>query len=517
MNKQANNMKKPQFSASELRGLLLVCTGVAVFVFYCSWWFQYGHWRSISLLLAFLVAFTYGSIQIVGSWLLYLATHRRYFRPLWRNQAQSFTIDVFVTACGEELHLVDRALKAACDMNGDPKVWLLDDGDDVRLKRLAERLNIGYITRPGNKNAKAGNINYALDRTNGDIVVIFDIDHAPKANFLERTLGYFANPEIGFVQVMLTFENGDDKWVAQAASESSLDFYNPTSIGSDGVWSATLVGSNALIRREALNDIDGYKPGLAEDLATSIELHAADWLSVYVEEPLAPGLAPPDMTAWFTQQLKWARGVFELLLTSFLRFYPKLSRGQKLSYAVRMTYYWVGPFTALHMLITLLALYLPNKTFIAEYQIYLMHLAPLGIMTLIIRQLALRRWLHKSITKSVQIKPMALVFTTWPIYTVAWIMSVFRVPLKFKLTPKTAEGNLNLFWLLPQAATTILLFIGIVFTSITTGTQYLFVLGMATAFALPQLFLFFQEILMFRLYPKRRLANLRDKVYTSTD
>src|SRR5690606_40688904 len=61
----------------------------------------------------------------------------------------------------------------------------------------------------------------------------------------------------------------------------------------------------ALIRRTALESINGYQPGLAEDLATSLQLQAAGWHSVYVPHPLAPGLAPPDLAAWFVQQFKW--------------------------------------------------------------------------------------------------------------------------------------------------------------------------------------------------------------------
>ena len=162
-------------------------------------------------------------------------------------------MDVFVTACGEEYALIERAVVAACTMRGNHKTWLLDDGHDPALARLAKQLEVGYLTRQDRQNAKAGNLNAALARTDGDIVVMFDIDHAPKLNFLERTLGYFRNPELGFIQVMLTFENDQDGWVAQAAGESIHDFYNPTSIGADGVKSATLIGTNALIRRKAMN------------------------------------------------------------------------------------------------------------------------------------------------------------------------------------------------------------------------------------------------------------------------
>jgi len=85
----------------------------------------------------------------------------------------------------------------------------------------------------------------------------------PEPSFLERSLGPFADSQMGFVQVMLTFANTEHSWVADAAIETSLEFYNPTSLGADRIGGATLMGSNALIRRAALESIGGYQPGLA--------------------------------------------------------------------------------------------------------------------------------------------------------------------------------------------------------------------------------------------------------------
>ena len=304
------------------------------------------------------------------------------------------SVDVFVTAYNEEFTLIERCLQAACQMRGAHCTWLLDDGHDPKLEQLAERLGAGYLTRPHRQDAKAGNINTALPRTTGDIIAIFDIDHIPQADFLEQTLPFFANPRIGFVQVMLTFANSEESWVARAAIETSSDFYNATSIGADSIRGATLVGSNALIRRQALASIGGYQPGLAEDLATSIALHAAGWGSVYVRKPLAPGLAPPDLAAWFTQQLKWSRGVFDLLLTAYPHHFAALALGQKISYAVRMTYYWIGPAIFLHLLATWFVLYMGEGQFLAVFHEYLMHIVPLAFMTWLIRARSFRIWRH---------------------------------------------------------------------------------------------------------------------------
>ncbi|HNB54770.1 MAG TPA: glycosyltransferase family 2 protein, partial [Anaerolineales bacterium] len=251
-----------------------------------------------------------------------------------------------------------------------------------------------------------------------------------------------------------------------------------------------LIGSNALIRRSALKSIEGYRPGLAEDLATSIALHAAGWGSVYIAEPLAPGIAPPDLTSWFTQQLKWSRGVFELLLTDFPRYFRQLQAGHKIMYAVRMTYYWIGLFTVAHLIQTLLVLWSGSVTALERFESYLFHLAPLIGMTLLIRQLALRRWSHPSIQRlKLQWKPTVLVFATWPIYTVAWLMAIFRIPLRFQSTPKSITGQPPVTSVLPQLITSFLLLGGLVYTYFSTQTFHVLVFGFALAQIVGQLYL----------------------------
>ena len=382
---------------SELFDIVLVMLGVLTLLYYFSWWFEAGRLLSPILILWFIAAIIFSIFQVLCMWTIYLAAYRRPHRS--HAPVSNLTVDVFIPTCGEEYALVKRTLKAACLMRGDHRTWLLDDGDDPRLKEIASELGAGYLTRKGGQDAKAGNINAALARTDGEIVVIFDIDHVPCPQFLECTLHLFLDPNVGFVQVMLTFENWEDGLIAQAAAETTLDFYNPVSIGADGLGSATLIGSNALIRRTALTSIERYQPGLAEDLATSIALHAAGWRSIYVPEPLAPGIAPPNLAAWFTQQFKWARGVFELLLTTYPRLFRHLTLGQRISYATRMTYYLVGLTEAMHILLAVLVLWSGSLFTIQTYTHYLQHILPILVMIIIIRQITFRRWRSRQVTR----------------------------------------------------------------------------------------------------------------------
>ena len=463
---------KFKVTTSELRGIFLVILGAIALGYYYLWWIQVISETSYWLILGFIAALFYSLAQIFSNWMVYLGTHHR--RPHQGPIPEGITVDVFVTAYKEPFDLVERCLTAACAIEGTHKTWLLDDGNDPALAELTDQLGAGYLTRQDRVNEKAGNVNAALKHTDGDIIIIFDIDHLPAPDFINQTLPCFSNPEIGFVQVMPTFSNDRQGWVARASTETSFDFYNPTSLGMDAFHSVTKMGTNSLIRREALESIGGYQPGLAEDLATSIALHAAGWRSRYVPEPLAPGLAPPDLSAWYTQQFKWARGVFEVLLTSYPRLLKRLTWGQRLSYAVRTTNYLLGPAILVHLVAIILVLFSRNLAAHVILGDYFIHLAPLIMIEFLIRSLAFRKWRHPSITNDPTWRALILIFVTWPIYTLAWLMAVLRLPVSFRPTPKTQANNLNRYWLYPQLVSSGLLLGGLVYSISTVETRFAF-------------------------------------------
>ncbi|MFK7802955.1 MAG: glycosyltransferase [Anaerolineae bacterium] len=404
--------------------------------------------------------------------------------------AIDLTVDVFITAWNEDFDLIVGCLAAACSMKGDFQVWLLDDGDDPDLAKIAKKFGAGYLNRVGNADAKAGNMNAALPLTKGDIIVIFDVDHLPEASFLEKTLPYFADQSVGFVQAIPTFYNNYDfGWVSRAAAETTFDFYTSTSRGMDGFNSVTKIGTNSLIRREALLQIGNYKPGLAEDLATSIELHAAGWTSRYVHEPLAPGLAPRDLTAWYIQQFKWARGVFEVLISKYPRLFFELNFKQRIVYAVRTTKYLLGTVIGIHIALLISILLGADYQTKMLFQTYFLYLAPLAVTDVLIRGAALNKWGGLLQTSKSLWRATILVFNTWPIYMLALGMSLFRLPLDFQPTPKSSSNQLHPKWVLVQLGTAILLVLGLLYNLISTDKNFDFLIlySVTLLFSIPQL------------------------------
>jgi cellulose synthase/poly-beta-1,6-N-acetylglucosamine synthase-like glycosyltransferase len=274
-------------------------------------------------------------------------------------------------------------------------------------------------------------------------VTVFDIDHIPTRDFLDAALGAFADPGVAFVQGGVAFHNRDDSLVTRATIEQAYDVYGPTSMGMHGCGAAPVWGSHTTFRRAALESIGGYKPGLAEDLHTSICLHAASWGSVYVPTLHASGLVPSDLRAFTMQQRKWAHGVFGILLEVLPASWPHLNRSQRIAYLVRTTYYLIGPIFALHALLAVYTLLLGSDTEVAGFAEYLLRALPFAAAIVGMRALANALWNVQADAVGFKWRGYALAYALWPVYTGALVRAALRIPLPHIATPKrrTADAH----------------------------------------------------------------------------
>jgi cellulose synthase (UDP-forming) len=195
-------------------------------------------------------------------------------------------VDVVITVCGEPLAIVERTVRAARDMRLAHRVWVGDDGPSDEVRELCARLGVGYLRRPSREGVKAGNANNVLRHTSGEFVAIFDADHAPHPDFLLVCLPHLADPDVGFVQTPQHYLNQDGNFVEAASAESQRLFYEVICPGKNRFNAAFHVGTNAVFRRSALEQVDGfYEDTHSEDIWTSIRLHERGWRSVYAARP----------------------------------------------------------------------------------------------------------------------------------------------------------------------------------------------------------------------------------------
>ncbi len=294
--------------------------------------------------------------------------------PSRASQDQLPTVDVFVPSYNEAADLLAVTLAAAKSLDYPQDkltVYLLDDGGtdakcnhkDPRVAHAARRrrdelqslcraLDVRYHARAENSHAKAGNLNAGLKVSTGELVVVFDADHAPVRDFLSETVGYFAgDPRLFLVQTPHFFLNADpleknlDTFRAMP-SENEM-FYSIVQRGLDK-WNASFFcGSAAVLRRAALEETDGFSgQSITEDCESALALHCRGWHSVYVDKPLIAGLQPETLVSFIGQRVRWAQGMLQILTLNRPFLQRGLTMAQRICYA-GTNLFWLFPVTRL--------------------------------------------------------------------------------------------------------------------------------------------------------------------------
>lgn len=358
----------------------------------------------------------------------------------------SVAVDVLIPTYNEPMEMARRTLRAALSMKGEKTVWLLDDGNRAEFKKMAESMGARYLARSSNEHAKAGNLNAALPHLKGELIAIFDVDHAPDALFLEKTSGYFRDPRVAFVQTPQDFHNLDSFQHRQSQgrmwSEQSL-FFRVIQRGKDATNSAFFCGSCAMIRRAALDQIGGFATGsITEDLHTSIKLHQAGWGSVYHAESLAFGVAPASIGPFLKQRLRWGQGAMQVWRQEGFGL-GKLSWRQRINYMASMATYFdgwqKGIFYAAPAIVMMTG-WMPIEASVGEF------------LTVFIPYYLLSFWAFeetgRGLGRSALIEQYNM--SRFAVFMAA-TLGLIKKRLAFKVTDKGLKGESEERWLIPQA------------------------------------------------------------------
>lgn len=260
----------------------------------------------------------------IATTVLFIAVIRHRGRPVPPppRPAAPFTVDALVPTVNEPLEVLEPAVIGATRMRGVRRVLVLDDGARPEVAAMAARHGAAYHARADSRGAKAGNLNHGLRHTDADLVVTLDADHVPMPDFLEHTVGHFADPEIAFVQTPQAFYN-TDTFTFRRRSDGTVRwyeqgmFYECVQPAKNAANSAFYTGTGAVLRRAALDEIGGFATGTAtEDIHTSLRLHARGWRSVFVPRPLAYGLEVDNLREFYRTRRRWAAGSLGLLFRS---------------------------------------------------------------------------------------------------------------------------------------------------------------------------------------------------------
>lgn len=414
---------------------ILTGAGLVAMLRLMDWWFRRTHVSQPLLFAALSLAFWYGMSRIVLGWVNYWGIEK----PAHRQPPAEMTVAIFTTSApGEPIDMFEKTLAACARITYPHTTYLLDDTGDPRFRELAARHEAVWLELLHLPGAKAGKINSALTLTNEAFVLVLDPDHIPFPQFLDRVLGFFDDPQVGFVQVAQAYYNQDRSFTAAGAAEQTYAFYGPALMGLFGHGGSLAIGANCTFRRAALESIGGHGVGLAEDLVTAIRLHAAGWRSVYVPEIVSRGLVPEDLGSFFRQQLKWSRGVYEVVFSELPRLFSRLSWRQRLSYLTIGTYYLCGVTTAVYLTFPYVYLWTGIQPASMRFSGFLTATAPIAVVG-VAMYVFVQRWLcDPPSERGLHWRGLALKMACWPVYLIGTVLAILRAEIPYIPTAKRA-------------------------------------------------------------------------------
>ena len=439
-------LRPPTWSAAaprrgvRVRLALVAVAGVMAATAYL-WWLlrpdRIGHPVLFALLV---VAELFNVAHAVGFWWTCARSRRRRHRP----HDGSPRVDVLIPVYGEPVEVVAPTLAGACALRGaQVDVALLDDGGSPEMAALAREHGVRYVRRSIHAGAKAGNINHALARTDAPFIAVFDCDHVPAPDFLERSLGHFADPGVGLVQTPQWYANAGDNEVASAAAAQQALFFGPIARGKDARGAMFCCGTNMVFRREALEHAGGFpEESVTEDFQLSLTLQELGWQTVYVAEVLAQGLGPEDMASYATQQQRWARGCLSAI-PDVVR--APLPLGRKVQHLLSASYFLTGWTVLLYMLFPVIRILTGAQPVAgAGADQFLVHFAPyfgLALLAVAVAGAGAYTW-----------RAFALAFSSWWIHVHATLQVLRRRPGRFVVTPKRGATGFQIRAVWPSLA-----------------------------------------------------------------
>ncbi len=228
-----------------------------------------------------------------------------------------------------EQYVVDRLVDACCRIEYPRdrfEIQVLDDSTDETHQVAAEIVEryaegtaglppqpIHYLHRSDRYGYKAGALDAGLKSANGELIAIFDADFVPPHDWLYRVVHHFAEPHVGMVQTRWTHLNRNYSFLTQVEA-ILLDGHFVLEHGGRsraGVF-FNFNGTAGMWRRDAIEEAGGWQHDtLTEDTDLSYRAQLKGWKFKYLQDVECPAELPIEMTAFKTQQARWAKGLIQ--------------------------------------------------------------------------------------------------------------------------------------------------------------------------------------------------------------
>ncbi len=226
-----------------------------------------------------------------------------------------------------ELYVAERLVEAAARIEYPAdllEIQVLDDSTDetgpileaVISRMKAQGLNIYRLHRTDRRGYKAGALAYGLEAAQGEFLAVFDADFVPPPDFLMKTIPYFQDPKVAFIQTRWGHLNRGYSLLTRLQSLAiDAHFMIEQFARSRGGYWFNFNGTAGIWRKEAISMAGGWTADtLTEDLDLSYRIFLKGYRAVYLRDTEVPAELPVSMAGFRRQQQRWARGSLECSL-----------------------------------------------------------------------------------------------------------------------------------------------------------------------------------------------------------
>jgi cellulose synthase/poly-beta-1,6-N-acetylglucosamine synthase-like glycosyltransferase len=265
---------------------------------------------------------SYGAHRYVLVYLYYKHKKNRTTEPS-SNFAELPRVTVQLPIFNEQF-VVERLLEAICRLSYPREkldIQVLDDSTDeteavargLVNHYAAQGFPITYHHRQNREGFKAGALAEGMKTAKGEFIAIFDADFVPPEDFLLRTIHHFTESKIGMVQTRWTHINRNYSFLTEVEA-ILLDGHfvlEHSGRARSGVF-FNFNGTAGMWRRKAIEEAGGWQHDtLTEDTDLSYRAQLKSWKFIYLQDVECPAELPVEMTAFKTQQARWAKGLIQ--------------------------------------------------------------------------------------------------------------------------------------------------------------------------------------------------------------
>lgn len=433
---------------SSRRALAVLPVWIFCVIWMWAWWLDPERINFLPLFIPLSLALFYEFALLPTTFMYFTLKAKRPRRRIAPKDKKVAVISLCVPK-KESMDIVERQLKAMSEITYPHDSWILDEGKSAEVKALARKYGVKYFSRKGirkyNQDAppfkaktKAGNVNAWLEhvkRRKYDFFVQLDIDHVPKPNYLHKTLGYFRDADVAWVQAPSVYQNRNS-WTARGAAEQELVLQGPLQMGFYGHSETPfIIGSHCTYRTSAVREIGGFQPTRAEDHLDTVMLASRGYRGVFLPEIIAEGDGPETLSTYLAQQFAWAYSMFQVLLHHTPELLKTMSFRKKWQFLFAQTWYPLWSLSYLVMFISpVIALIINREVAHMDGRDFLLHFAPLFACSFLVWWSARPLMQPKGVLLSW--RGMILHAVRWPVVLRAVISAALKVKKPYMITPK---------------------------------------------------------------------------------